>query len=131
MEVRTNANFRIRRNDSELEIPVSLRGNPVLFGFQWTMHDAEPGSAIVTRVTEGSPAAAALLKPQHRILKINEKKTTTRDDFEKLLISADDSIIVDVELNGRFETLTIANQTPSTSEPAAAVDSQQTPRKRE
>ncbi len=130
MEARTNVNFRIHRNDSELEIPVSLRGNPVLFGFQWTMHDAEPGSVIVTRVTEGSPAAAAQLKSQHRILKINEKKITTRDDFEKLLTSADGSIIVDVELNGRFETLTIANQTPSTSEPAASVDSKQAPRKR-
>ncbi len=125
MEASTRAIFRIRRNDSELEIPVTLRGNPVRFGFRWTMHDAEPDSVIVTRVSEGSSAAAAQLRPQHRILKINEKRITTRDDFERLLVSGDDSIILDVELNGRFETLTIANQTKSTNGQTVTGDSKQ------
>ncbi|MFT4557718.1 MAG: hypothetical protein ACI92S_003091 [Planctomycetaceae bacterium] len=127
MEAPTEASFKIRRDDSELEIPVTLRGNPVLYGFRWTMHDAEPGSAIVTHVTADSPGAAAKLKPQHRILKVNGRKIGTRGEFQELLISDRGLIRFDVELNGNFEALTIANETQSKDEQTATDASKAEP----
>ena len=127
MEAFTETTFKVRRDESEVEIPVTLRGNPVLYGFRWTIHDAEPGSAIVTQVVADSPAAAAKLKPQHRILKVNGKKTGTRGEFQESLISAQGLIRFDVELNGNFEALTIANETQPKDEQAATDSSKAEP----
>ena len=128
METQTDTTFKIRRNESELEIPVTLRGTPVRFGFRWTMHDTEPGSIIVTSVATDSPAATAGLKPHHRILKLDGKRITSRDEFHKSLVSNEAHIRLDVELNGIFEPLTIAKQPQSTSKQAATDDSKSEPR---
>jgi hypothetical protein len=99
--------FKIGRASSELEIPVTLRGNADLYGFRWIMHDAEPGSAIVTHTAAESPAVTVKLRPQHRIRSVNGKTFATRNNFEELLINAQPPIKLKVELDGRIETLTI------------------------
>ena len=101
--------FEIQRAESELEIPVTLRGNAALFGFRWIMHDAEPGSAIVTHTVAESPAVTAKLRPQHRIRSVNRQTFTTRGDFESLLINAEIPISLEAELGGNIETLTIGS----------------------
>jgi len=118
MSAATDVVFRIRREETEHKFPVKLRGNPVLFNFRWTMHNAEPGSAIVTRVNPDSPAEAAGLKPQHRILTINGQSFVTRSEFQQLLISAKSSVRldVDVELAGNFESLSIETPKPAIEE---------------
>jgi len=128
MEAFTETTFKVRRDESEVKIPVTLRGNPVLYGFRWTMHDAEPGSAIVTDVAADSPAAAAKLKQQHRILKVNGKKLGTRGEFQELLINAQGLISFDVEFNGNFEALTIATETQSKIEQTATDAANAEPR---
>ena len=109
MSAPTETVFKIRRAESELDRPVTLRGNPDRFGFRWIMHDAEPGSAIITHTTAESSATAAKLRPQHRIRSLNGRTFATRADFEALLINAQIPIELKVERDGKFETLTIGS----------------------
>lgn len=101
--------FTIMRAESPLEIPVTLRGNAALYGFRWIMHEAEPGSAIVTHTAAESPAVTAKLRPQHRIRSVNGQTFATRNDFESLLINAEIPIGLEAELGGSIETLTIGS----------------------
>jgi hypothetical protein len=103
----------IRREGTELEIPIALRGDPMLFGFRWTMDDAEPGSVIVTQVAVGSPADHAELEPQHRIRAVGGTKIGTRDEFRKLLAETQNPISLDVELDGRFRSISIERPLPA------------------
>lgn len=107
MSAATDSTFRIRRGESERELPVALRGNPVLFGMRWTMHNAEPGSAIVTRVDPDSPADAASLKAQHRILAVNGQRFKTRNEFQQLLYDAEGTIKLETEFAGKLERLSL------------------------
>jgi hypothetical protein len=117
--------FEIRRAETELTVPVTLRGNPVLFGFRWIMDGAEPESAIVTHVALDSLAAAASLKPQHRIRNVNGETFASRREFQDLLIDAQSSINLEVEFNGKYSTLTIDRSIPASEESASSGDSEQ------
>lgn len=108
--------FSIRRRKTDLEVPVALRGEPMLFGFRWTMDDLEPGSVIVTQVAPGSPAAAARLQPQHRIRAVGGRKIASRDEFRKLLVDTQNPVGLEVEVDGRFESLSIERPTFLTGE---------------
>ena len=101
--------FKIRRADSQYEISVTLRGNTDLYGFRWIMHEAEPGSAIVTNTTSETLAAIANLRSQHRIRSVNGKTFAKRSDFETLLINAQTPLKLKVELDGSIETLTLGS----------------------
>lgn len=107
MSAASDSTFKIRRDESERELPVTLRGNPVLFGMRWTMHNAEPGSAIVTRVAPDSPADAASLKPQHRILAVNGQRFKTRNEFQQLLFDLEGTVKLRSEFAGNFESLSL------------------------
>lgn len=107
MSAPTESKFRIRRGESERELSVTLRGNPILFGMRWTMHDAEPGSAIVTRVNPDSTADTAGLKSQHRILTVNGQRFKTRNEFQQLLLKAEGAVRLETEFAGNFESLSI------------------------
>ncbi len=120
MSAPTDSTFRIQRGESELNIPVTLRGNPVLFGFRWTMHKAEPGSAIVTHVAADSPAAAAKLKPQHRILAVDGQRFKTRNEFQQLLFDAEGTVQLETEFAGNFENISIELSKQPPDEPAAS-----------
>lgn len=104
--------FRIQRQGTELKIPVALRGDPMLFGFRWTMDDAEPGSVIVTQVAAASPADMAGLKPQHRIRAVSGRKISDRDSFRKLLATTQNPVVLDVEFDGRFASLSVERPIP-------------------
>ena len=108
--------FSIRREGAELEVPVALRGDQMLFGFRWTMDDAEPGSVIVTQVAAGSPADHAQLQSQHRIRSVGGKPIATRDDFRKLLAETQNPIGLEVELDGRFSSLSVIRPVPVSGE---------------
>ena len=45
-----------------LEVTLDLPGEPVRLGISWRTDDAEPGSVIVNRVINGSPADLAGLR---------------------------------------------------------------------
>ena len=124
MSAATESTFRIRRGKSEREFPVTLRGNPVLFGMRWTMHNAEPGSAIVTQVESESPADAASLKPQHRILVVNGQRFKTRNEFQQLFFGAEGIVKLKTEFAGNFESLSIkpSNRLPGDQAPAKSPD---------
>lgn len=110
--------FSIRRQGTELKIPVALRGDPMLFGFRWTMDDAEPGSVIVTQVATASPADIAGLKPQHRIRAVNGRKISDRDSFRKLLATTQNPVLLEVEFDGRFASLSVERPIPFRDQPA-------------
>lgn len=107
MTAPTETVFRIRRQGSELKIPVSLRGDRMLFGFRWTIDDAEPGSVIVTQVAAASPAERAGLQPHHRIRSVGGKSIEDRNSFRELLTTSNNPVVFQVELNGQFESLAI------------------------
>ncbi len=124
MSAPTETVFKIRRAESELDRPVTLRGNPDLYGFRWIMDDAEPGSAIITHTIADSPAAVAKLRPQHRIRSFNKETFGTRAAFEALLLNAEFPIRLEVELDGRFEILTIGSSQAKNKEATSSQDSE-------
>jgi S1-C subfamily serine protease len=125
MSAPTETAFEIRRSETKLTIPVKLRGNPVLFGFRWIMDGAEPGSAIVTHLADDSLAAAAGLKPQHRIRNVNGETFASRSEFQDLLIDAKNPINLEVEFNGKYSTLTIDSSNSASEESTSSSDSEQ------
>jgi hypothetical protein len=125
MSARTETTFEIRRAETELDVPVTLRGNPILFGFRWIMNGAEPGSAIVTHVAAETPAATAGLKPQHRITSVSGKTFETRAEFQNFLIDTRPPFSIAAEFTGKLESLTIKTATSASEEsvPTEGVNS--------
>ncbi|MDA1164676.1 MAG: M20/M25/M40 family metallo-hydrolase [Planctomycetota bacterium] len=99
--------MKVRRGDAELDLSVSLLGDPILFGFHWTMDDAEPGSIIVTHVTAGSPADKAGLKQQHRIRNVAGNRFSSRNEFHKLLVGALNPIELGAEFDGKLSKISL------------------------
>lgn len=108
--------FEIRRAENVLNVPVTLRGNLIRFGFRWIMNAAEPRSAIVTHVAGETPAATCGLKPQHRITSVGGKKFETLAEFQNLLIDTKPPFSIGAEFMGRVESLTINLLTEASEE---------------
>ncbi|MCC7476793.1 MAG: M20/M25/M40 family metallo-hydrolase [Pirellulales bacterium] len=79
------------RKDFEQSLPpVSVAGwpnhsSPPRLGFTWREDNAEPGTVFLTRVVEGSPAAAAGLLVADRIYEVNDQRFHSSSDFQKQL----------------------------------------------
>ena len=96
---------RIKRGEQELTFDVELRGQPVVFGFQWQRDDAEPDVFKVVRVIPGSPAEQSGVKTGHRILKAADQVPKDEEAFRQLLAKTRGPIKLDVEYNGLFDTV--------------------------
>ncbi len=96
---------RIKRGEQELTLDVELRGQPVVFGFQWQRDDAEPDVFNVVRVIPGSPAEQSGVKTGHRILKAADQVPKDEEAFRQLLAKTRGPIKLDVEYNGLFDTV--------------------------
>jgi hypothetical protein len=99
---------------SHQELPT---GEPPRIGITWRSDEAEPGSVFLTRVIEGSPAAAAELAIDDRVFAINGQPFADAEEFRHTLLGLLDKgvaeITLDVETAGHVRTATIRWQPPT------------------
>jgi hypothetical protein len=93
--------------EKPLSLTLQLAGEPVRLGIAWRTDDAEPGAVIVNRVTPGSPADVAGLRPGDRIYSINGREFVTSDEFHELATSQAAPLLLEVETAGRVRSVEI------------------------
>jgi hypothetical protein len=90
-----------------LELTVTLSGTPVRIGINWRLDDAEPGTAIVTRVVPGSPAERAGIAVNDRLWEVSGQTFSGHEELLKLLTTLPGPLHVIVECSGRVKTVTV------------------------
>lgn len=88
-----------------LEFKVTPQGNPVRVGLTWRLDDGEPGTALLTQVTFGSPAHMAGLKLRDRIYSVNGRSFATGEDFSRLLRETPSPLELLIERSGKLQTV--------------------------
>jgi len=76
-------------------------------GVSWTDHDEESGAIIISRVSYKSPADAAGLKHQDRILKFNGQAIESDDQLVKLVSEVSRQATITVARKGEEKPLTL------------------------
>jgi C-terminal processing protease CtpA/Prc len=80
-------------------------------GISWRTDDAEPGSVFLTRVVEGTPAAAADLAVHDRIYELDGQPFADADAFQSaittLLDSGQPEFTLVTERRGHTRTVTV------------------------
>jgi hypothetical protein len=96
---------------------------PPRLGISWRDDEAEPGTVFLTRVVDGTPAAAAGLAVHDRILLLNGQSFAGDDDFRarvlELLDSGATQFTLLVESRGHVHT--VAVELPAAGEEAGAT----------
>jgi Peptidase family M28/PDZ domain len=111
--------------DAPVEMTLELAGEPVRLGISWRTDAAEPDSVIVNRVTPGSPAALAGLKPGDRIHRIGGRDFATGDEFRELATRLPSPLVLEVESGGRVRTVEAPQVEAETSSAPAGEESAQ------
>jgi hypothetical protein len=93
----------VRRNGTTLTLNVRLEGSPRRLGIAWRTDASEPGTMMLSRVVEGSPAAIAGLRTGDRIYAVNQQPIVSDDQF-MANIKVSDKIQLTVERKGRLFT---------------------------
>ncbi len=93
--------------DKPLELKVNLTGEASRIGVVWRDDEAEPGCVILRRVIAASPADAAGLKANDRIIGVAGRRVVNSDDFHRLLTTGKSPIKVVFERSGQFQTAEI------------------------
>src|SRR5690606_38642199 len=108
--------------EQPLELSLELPGKPVRVGIAWREDDAEPGTVIVNRLTPGSPASMAGIRPGDRIDRINGREFADGNELRELAQTLPDPIVLEVETAGRVRTVelptleTVQQETPPEDE---------------
>jgi hypothetical protein len=96
------------RNESEetrrtlaQQPPQIPEGKPLRIGIVWRSDDAEPGTAVLSWVEPGSPAARAGLQADDRIHQVNGRGFADEDELSKLLSTLPGPIHLGIERNGQ------------------------------
>ena len=69
------------------ELTLELPGSPARLGIGWRSDDAEPGVVIVNRLTPGSVAEAAGIRPGDRIQRLGGRGFADPDEFRERVAS--------------------------------------------
>ena len=116
--------FGLRRAETEatrkirvLQLPPPPNA-PLRVGITWQVDDAEPKTAIVSRVIPGSPAATAGLQSNDRIHEINGRAFRNDGEMGTLLKTLPGPLRMLVERQGRLRTIEIYLE-PKTMQRAA------------
>jgi hypothetical protein len=115
--------------EEPVELTLELVGQPVRLGISWRTDSAEPQAVIVNRLTPGSPADLAGLRPGDRIYQINGRDFTGSDAFRELATALPSPLILEVERLGRVRVVEIPHlhdaddsSKPADDEHAASAD---------
>lgn len=102
-----------RRGEAEpMRFAVTLTGDPWRLGVTWRRDAAEPGTAVLTHVAPGTPAAHAGLRPGDRVYRIDGQDLQTDAQFSELVREADESLELLIERDGQLQDVTIHLKTP-------------------
>jgi Peptidase family M28/PDZ domain len=93
--------------EAPLELTLELAGQPVRLGISWQTDPTEPGSVIVNRLTPGSPADLAGLRPGDRIYQINGRDFAGSDAFRELATTLPAPLMLEVETSGRVRIVEV------------------------
>jgi hypothetical protein len=93
-------------------LTVHLHGDRNPVGVFCRFDETEPGSAIVSRVIPGSPAARAGLRANDRIESVARKGFSTSQELAALLSSQHAAFEIEVERDGELQTLRLAPREP-------------------
>jgi hypothetical protein len=109
-------------NVEPIELKISLNGDPERIGISFANDQAEPGVVRITRVTPGSAAARAGLKPNHRIYEVGGQRFTSTNEFHKLVTTLPSPLNLLVEGRGQLREvqLKLLRQLDEADEPAVA-----------
>jgi hypothetical protein len=107
-----------------IELRISLIGNPERIGVSFAEDRAEPGVVRVTRVTPGSAAAQAGLKPNHRIYEVGGQPFTSTNQFYELVTTLPSPLKLLVEGRGQLREieLKLLRQLETGNEPVVAEE---------
>jgi membrane-associated protease RseP (regulator of RpoE activity) len=86
-------------------IKIELEGKPLRVGIVWRVDDAEPGTAILTGVVPGSPAARSGLQADDRIYQVNGRNFTGEEELLKLLGALPSPIHLGIERSGQLRSV--------------------------
>lgn len=89
--------------ENTLTLPVQLQGSPTRLGIAWRDDAAEPGTVLLTRVTDGSAAHAAGLKVRDRIYEIGGQTFADSQQFHQLATTLPSPIEVLLERSGTLQ----------------------------
>jgi len=90
---------------SPRSLTVHLQGAPNPIGAFCHFDDAEPGTAIVSRVIAGSPAARAGLRANDRIERVARRNFSTSREFAALVAAQRSPFEMLVERDGELQML--------------------------
>jgi S1-C subfamily serine protease len=87
---------------------------PPRLGISWREDDGEPNSVLITRIVEGTPAAATGLAVRDRIYELNDQPFASAAAFETAIMSLLDTnpseFTLLVERRGHLRTVTVKMQ---------------------
>lgn len=84
---------------------VQLTGDPLRFGISWRTDDGEPGTVILNRVAQGSPAYQAGLRVGDRLYAVGGRPFASEKELHSILAQANGPLPVVTERRGRIRTL--------------------------
>ena len=113
--------------EAPLELSAPLTGTPVRLGIAWRVDETEPGCVIINRLTPGSPADMAGLRPTDRIHRINGQDFASGDEFRELAGSLPDPLVLEVETRGKVRAVTIPSLSDAAQEKTPADDASAPP----
>jgi len=93
------------------QIKIELEGKPLRIGIVWRVDDAERGTAIVSWVAPGSPAARAGLQADDRIYQVNGRGFANEEELSKLLSTLPDPIHLGIERDGQVRGVELRIET--------------------
>jgi hypothetical protein len=98
---------RRARGTEPLSLKVQLDGGPLRLGITWRLDEAEPGTVILTRVLDGSPAAKAGALVGDRIYRVAGRDFADQEAFLDLVRKPVDALPLLIERDGQLRTVVL------------------------
>ncbi len=95
-----------------ITLDIALRGQPMRIGVSWRMDEAEPGTAVVTRVVQGSVAQIAGIQNGDRIYSVGGSNFDTSATLLDRLKTLPGPFDITIEREGRLRQVTLDASPP-------------------
>ncbi|MBP86082.1 MAG: hypothetical protein CMJ64_05090 [Planctomycetaceae bacterium] len=109
LHARSPVDVLVERPGAEepLQLSIDLDGTPSRVGIAWREDQAEPGTVILTRVVNGSPASIAGLKNGDRVYEVGSESFADGTEFFEALTTLPSPLEMTVEREGRLRAITL------------------------